>query len=591
MKQWICMMKKADFKGIARKFQINQVTARILRNRDVAEEEIGKYLRGGRDDLEDPWNLKGMEESVSIIKEKIAQKARIRIIGDYDVDGVCATYILVTGLERCGADVDMDIPDRIEDGYGINKRLIQQAHQDGIDTIITCDNGIAAVEQIRYAKSLGMAVVVTDHHDILYQDGEGGEREYILPPADGIINPKQPGCPYPYKYLCGAGVAFKFVECLYEACGPGRSAFDDFIEYAAIATVADIVELTGENRLIVREGLAALGRTENVGLKALINVIGLEGKNINSGHIGYRIGPCINACGRLDSAKRAFYLLRAGTLHEAFEMARVIRDINERRKSMQDMYVNQAVEQVEASMTGDTVLVVFLRDCHESLAGLVASKIKDRYYRPVFVVTGARNSLKGSGRSIEHYNMFDEMVKVQDVFLHIDGHPVFGGHPMAAGFSIEEENLETFRRRLNENAALTEEDLTEKVRIDVPMTIDYFTKELVEELELLEPFGKGNEKPLFAEKGLLVKRARICGDNRDVLKMTVENSSGTLREAVCFRGTEQLLALMEERYGAEQVQQMLRGRPCGMEMTFAYYPSVNRYQGQETLQIEVKDFC
>ena len=521
--------KRADFKGIGERFGIDQVTARIIRNRDViGEKAIEKYLHGSRKDFYSPWLLKDMEKAVAILQEKIENRNRIRIIGDYDIDGVMSTYILLESLRGLGCDVDMMIPNRITDGYGINEHLIEQAWQEGRDTIITCDNGIAAVTQIRKAKDLGMTVIVTDHHEVPFEDLEGGRKE-ILPPADAIVNPKQKACSYPFAGLCGAVVAMKVMEALYEKMAPEVDLVDKMLPFAGIATIGDVMDLQDENRILVKEGLQRLHHTTNLGLQELIRVNNLEPENISPYHIGFILGPCLNASGRLDTAKRALQLLLADSREEAAVLAGDLKNLNESRKEMTAQGLEKAIEQVEStSMMEDTVLVVFLPECHESLAGIIAGRLRERYHKPSFVLTRGEEGVKGSGRSIESYSMYEKLCECKEYLTK------FGGHPMAAGLSLEEENVERFRRKLNEQSGLTEEDLVEKVTIDVPMPIHYIRKDLVQELSLLEPFGKGNEKPLFAQKNLWVSQMRVFGKNRNVVKMRLTDENGYPMDGVYF---------------------------------------------------------
>ena len=529
MEKWMVAAKRADFKGIGERFGIDQVTARIIRNRDViGEKAIEKYLHGSRKDFYSPWLLKDMEKAVAILQEKIENRNRIRIIGDYDIDGVMSTYILLESLRGLGCDVDMMIPNRITDGYGINEHLIEQAWQEGRDTIITCDNGIAAVTQIRKAKDLGMTVIVTDHHEVPFEDLEGGRKE-ILPPADAIVNPKQKACSYPFAGLCGAVVAMKVMEALYEKMAPEVDLVDKMLPFAGIATIGDVMDLQDENRILVKEGLQRLHHTTNLGLQELIRVNNLEPENISPYHIGFILGPCLNASGRLDTAKRALQLLLADSREEAAVLAGDLKNLNESRKEMTAQGLKKAIEQVEStSMMEDTVLVVFLPECHESLAGIIAGRLRERYHKPSFVLTRGEEGVKGSGRSIESYSMYEKLCECKEYLTK------FGGHPMAAGLSLEEENVERFRRKLNEQSGLTEEDLVEKVTIDVPMPIHYIRKDLVQELSLLEPFGKGNEKPLFAQKNLWISQMRVFGKNRNVVKMRLTDENGYPMDGVYF---------------------------------------------------------
>ena len=561
--------KRADFKGIGERFGIDQVTARIIRNRDViGEKAIEKYLHGSRKDFYSPWLLKDMEKAVAILQEKIENRNRIRIIGDYDIDGVMSTYILLESLRGLGCDVDMMIPNRITDGYGINEHLIEQAWQEGRDTIITCDNGIAAVTQIRKAKDLGMTVIVTDHHEVPFEDLEGGRKE-ILPPADAIVNPKQKACSYPFAGLCGAVVAMKVMEALYEKMAPEVDLVDKMLPFAGIATIGDVMDLQDENRILVKEGLQRLHHTTNLGLQELIRVNNLEPENISPYHIGFILGPCLNASGRLDTAKRALQLLLADSREEAAILAGDLKNLNESRKEMTAQGLEKAIEQVEStSMMEDAVLVVFLPECHESLAGIIAGRLRERYHKPSFVLTRGEEGVKGSGRSIESYSMYEKLCECKEYLTK------FGGHPMAAGLSLEEENVERFRRKLNEQSGLIEEDLVEKVTIDVPMPIHYIRKDLVQELSLLEPFGKGNEKPLFAQKNLWISQMRVFGKNRNVVKMRLTDENGYPMDGVYFGNGDEFA---EEGRGKRKI-------------SIVYYPDINMYQGRESLQVIIRHY-
>lgn len=576
MEKWFVAAKKADFQEIGKKFHIDPVTARLIRNRDVVgDDAIEEYLHGGRSNLHSPHLLKDCQRTAGIIKQKIKEGKRIRIIGDYDIDGVNATYILYKGLARCGAQVDVEIPDRMKDGYGLNQNLIHFAYDEGVDTILTCDNGIAAVAEIAEAKRLGMTVLVTDHHEL----------QEKIPPADAIVNPKQPDCPYPYKSLCGATVAYKLVICLYEVCGIPGSEADVFLEFAAIATVGDVMDLTGENRIIVKEGLKLLNHTETPGLKALIYANGLEEARISSYHIGFVLGPCINASGRLDTAKRALALLLEEDYWKAEELAQALKGLNDERKAMTLKGLEKAVELIESSsMKEDKVLTVYLPDCHESLAGIIAGRIRERYHKPVFVLTDAAEGIKGSGRSIEAYNMFAEMSKCADLFTK------FGGHPMAAGLSLPKENLEPFHDRINGLSALTEEDFIPKVMIDVPMPVSYITERLVEELSILEPFGKGNTKPLFAEKNLNLLSARILGKNKNVIKMQVLNADGIVMDAMYFGDVDVFRAYLDGKFGHTETEKLFQGRKNAVCLSVTYYPGINEFRGNRTLQIVVQNY-
>ena len=573
MEKWFVAMKKADFNGIAEKYQISPIIARLMRNRDViGDEAIDFYLNGTVEDLYDGLLMKDMDRAVDILKEKIEEGKKIRVIGDYDIDGVNATYILQQGLAGLGADVDTDIPDRIKDGYGLNQMLIDRALEDDVDTIITCDNGIAAMSEIAYGKENGMTIVVTDHHEVPYLE-ENGEKKYLLPPADAVVDPHRADCEYPFKGLCGAAVAYKLVEVLYRVSGKPEQEVEhlqeSLMENVAIATIGDVMDLVGENRVFVKKGLELLKTTKNEGLHALMQCTGVDTANLNTYHIGFVIGPCINAGGRLDTAKRALELLNASNRREAVTLAADLKELNDSRKEMTEEGVEEAVRQIESSSwKDDQVLVVYLPECHESIAGIIAGRIKERYYRPTFVLTRGETGVKGSGRSIEAYDMFAEMSRCRELFTK------FGGHKLAAGLSLEEENVEVFRKRINELADLTEEDLQMKVSIDMRLPFPYINEELIHELKILEPFGKGNGKPLFAESKLRVIQPRIFGKNRNVLKCRLEDQQGNQMEAVYFGEVEDCLRQMEKK----QI------------MSFTYYPTVNEYMGKRTIQLTIVNY-
>lgn len=585
MERWVLLRKGADFEAIGKKYQISPRLACLIRNRDViGEEAIERYLNGTISDLYDGMLMKDADKAIDILKEKIAEEKKIRVIGDYDIDGVNATYILLEGLERLGAYVDSDIPDRIGDGYGLNRHLIDRAYDAGIDTIITCDNGIAAANEIAYGKELGMTIIVTDHHEIPFDEIDG-EKIYRLPPADAVIDPKQKDCVYPFKGLCGAAVAYKLMEALWESMGKDSTDLDDLIENVAIATVGDVMDLEDENRIFVKEGLQMLKRTKNPGLKALIECTGIDKESLNSYHIGFVLGPCINASGRLDTAKRALKLLRVRTQKEADILAGDLKALNDSRKDMTEEAVKLAKEQVETTdLSDDRVLVIYLPDCHESLAGIVAGRIRECYYKPVFVLTDAEDGAKGSGRSIDGYHMYEELNKCKDILTK------FGGHRLAAGLSLEKENIAEFRRRLNENCTLTEEEMKEKVTIDMEMPFLCVTEELVKELELLEPFGKGNTKPIFAARRVTLLGARILGKNRNVLKIKAQDANGSVIEAMLFQNMEGFLKNMEETYGRMEVDALLQGRGGHIKIAVTYYPDINEYMGKRTAQIVITHY-
>ena len=561
--------KRADFSGIAARFHISPVTARIIRNRDVeGETAIDRYLNGTLDQLYDPHLMKDMDKAASLILEKIQAGARIRIVGDYDIDGVCSTYLLYRGLSRCGGHVDYQIPERIRDGYGINESIIRKAKEDGIDTIVTCDNGIAALEQVRLAKELGMTVIVTDHHEVVR--AEDGSQ--ILPEADAVVNPHRDDCPYPFAGICGGVVAYKLVQVLYEQNRIPEQEWKDMLEFAAIATVGDVMKLQDENRIIVRWGLKQIPHTASAGLRALVEACGLDICNLTAYHIGFVIGPCLNASGRLKTAQLALELLlcEAGTpaALRAEEMAAELKLLNEERKDMTQAGMEQAFEQVDTELADDDVLVVYLPDCHESLAGIIAGRVREAYNKPSFVLTKGEDCVKCSGRSIESYHMYRALCGVRDLLLK------FGGHPMAAGFSLKEENVGEFRRRLNEQSTLTREDFIPKIWIDVAMPLEYISEALVNELKSLEPFGQGNEKPQFAQKNLRIRSLRALGRNNNAVRMTVVTEQGRPMEAMVFTEADKFV---EEAKNSRS-------------MDVIYYPDINEYNGNRTLQIVVRAY-
>jgi single-stranded-DNA-specific exonuclease len=570
MEKWVVAAKKADFNLIGRQFHIDPVIARLIRNRDVVgEEKIKEYLLGTIDTLPSPWLMKDMKKAVDILEKKIQQEAKIRIIGDYDIDGVTSTYILLKGLTRIGANVDTYIPDRVADGYGIHEHLIDRAESDKIDTIVTCDNGIAASAEIQMAKEKGMTVIVTDHHEIPYRE-ENGERRVILPPADAILNPKQYDCLYPNKNLCGAVVAFKYITALYERFDIQKKELEDYYELVAIATVGDVMDLQGENRILVKEGLRRLPNTKNKGLQELIRANNLEDSKITAYHIGFVLGPCINASGRLDTAARSLALLNAPTKEEAAKLAGDLTALNQSRKALTEKGKEEAIQLIETTeLKNDRVLVVYLPECHESLAGIIAGRLREKYHKPAFVLTRGEKCAKGSGRSIESYSMYDELIKCADLMVQ------FGGHPMAAGLSIEEENIEKFREQLNQNCTLTEEDLRPKIVIDVAMPISYITKELVEQISLLEPFGKGNVKPIFAQKGLRVLDSNIIGKNKNVVKLKLLDPQGAIIEGIYFGEADDFMNFIREKDS----------------ISVTYYPEINRFRDRESLQIIIQNYC
>lgn len=584
MEKWFVINKGADFAGIAKRFGISPVTARLIRNREVmGDEAIARYLKGGIGELYDPHLLLDSDRLTDILVQKIREQKKIRIIGDYDIDGVMSTYVLYKGITRCGGRVDFQIPDRMKDGYGINDHLIEQADEADIDTIITCDNGIAAIDEIAHAKSLGMTVLVTDHHEIPYTE-EMGERHYKRSEADAIVNPKQMECTYPYKNLCGAAVAWKVIQILYEKCGIAAEEAYGFLENVAFATVGDVMDLTDENRILVREGLKRIHTTTNPGMRALILQNKLEPGQISSYHFGFVLGPCINASGRLETAKIALNLFLQEDVKKASEIAAELVDLNAQRKDMTAEGVELAMQQVEEGNTGKKVLVVYLPDVHESLAGIIAGRIREAYHKPAFVLTKSEDGVKGSGRSIETYSMYEELCKCQELFTK------FGGHPMAAGLSLPEANVEIFREKINACCGLTEEDFIPKIKIDIPMPVDYPDIPLVNELSLLEPFGKANVKPQFADKNLGIDRAVVVGKNQNVLKLTLRTEHGCVISAVYFGDVDAFREYYSKKYGENEVNQAFLGRKNEIRMSVVYYPEINRYQGNESVQIVIKNY-
>ena len=609
MAKWYVASKKADFNGIGQRFSIIPVLARVIRNRDIeGDEAIEKYLHGTIRDLYDPAFLKGSREAVLLLKDKIKGQMPIRVIGDYDADGICSSYILKRGLEACGAVVDTMIPHRMKDGYGLNEHLVDEAYADGIDTILTCDNGIAAYAQIEQAKKYGMTVIITDHHEIPYEEeplaepdpetGETSRRRYKIPPADVVIDPKQPGDTYPFQEICGAVVAFKLMQLLFAEFGfdgistdltsGKRSLLDELLEFAAFATICDVMPLREENRILVRHGLELMKQTQNVGLHALMEVNQIlpwqDGK-LGAFHIGFVLGPCLNASGRLDSAQRAMELLDSKTREAAVAQAAFLKQLNDSRKEMTEEYVKIAVEMIESGpLKDDRVLVVFLPDCHESIAGIIAGRIRERYYRPTFVLTRGEEGVKGSARSIEGYHMYEEMTKCSSFFTK------YGGHKMAAGLSMREEDVEPFRQKINEICTLTEDDLQEKIHIDVPMPVSYVSFRLVEELELLEPFGTGNPKPVFAQKDLKFVSARALGKAGNVLRFTGEDSEQKSWEMMYFGGKDNFEAYAAEKYGQTALDGLYSGKGSSLYFDVVYYPGVNTWQGNTKLQLVMQQY-
>ncbi|OOM16303.1 single-stranded-DNA-specific exonuclease RecJ [Clostridium saccharobutylicum] len=583
--RWFIKNKKADYKYMASKYGITELMSKLIVNRDIVDDEMIKsYINPSIDKLRNPREMKDIEKAVDILRNKIDSNKKIRIVGDYDVDGVISVYILYTALKRCNANVDYEIPDRIKDGYGINKNIITEAKKDGVDTILTCDNGISAIEPIKYAKELGMTVIVTDHHDIPFIE-ENENRVFIKSEADAIINPKQNECKYKFKQLCGAGVAFKLVEVLYDELSIDKKECYDLIEFLAIATVCDVVDLIDENRIFVKKGLEKINNTTNLGLQELIIECEMQEKKLSVYHLGFIIGPCINASGRLDSAKKGLKLLLADEESEATALAKELVKLNDERKDMTMKGVEDAVEIVESNgMINDKVFVIYIPHIHESLAGIIAGRIREKYNVPTLILTKSENGAKGSGRSIEEYNMFEELVKCKDL---LDN---FGGHPMAAGFSLQEKNIDQFRRRLNENTTLKDDDLLRKVTIDSVLPLDSIDYELIENLERLEPFGKANSKPLFGEKNINVVKASILGKNRNVLKLKLKTTYGKIIDAIYFSDIEEFEEIITKKYGREELQKLYDGVYNDVKLDIVFYPNINEYNGNISIQIVIQNY-
>lgn len=574
MAQWFLAAKKADFDEIGRTFGISPVLARLIRNRDiVGTQEIRKYLEGTAEDMYDAGLLKDMDKAVELLHEKTAQGKKIRIIGDYDVDGICSAFILLKGLKLAGADVDAAIPHRIKDGYGLNEGLIQEAAEAGVDTVLTCDNGISAAAQTAYAVRLGMTVLITDHHEVPYEETDG-EKKYLLPGAAAAVDPKRADCAYPFKGICGAVVAYKLMQSYFSSCTDTPEAvrqayLEEMTEFAAFATICDVMELKDENRILVKQGLKYMENTKNMGLKALLQVNGLEGRKITPYHIGFVLGPCLNATGRLDTAERALDLLGTDKWEEAVRLAQELKDLNETRKDQTQRGVRAAVDKIEASsLKEDRILVLYLPECHESLAGIIAGRLKEQYGRPAFVLTKGEEGVKGSGRSVEAYHMYENMTRCAGFFTK------FGGHKLAAGLSMKEEDIEPMRKFLNDSCTLTQEDLEEKVHIDIALPLSYINEAFVEELSLLEPFGTGNPKPLFAQKNIKILSEQIYGKNKNVGKYRAADEAGGRYELTYFGDTE----AFREYYTEKE------------RISVTYYPSFNEYMGKRSVQIVIQNY-
>lgn len=588
--KWMVYGKKADFNGLALKYKISPVTARVIRNRNMTDDRaFDQYLNGTIDSINSPFLFKDMEKAVDILFETIKNNERIRIIGDYDIDGICSTYILVKAISKFTRNISMDIPDRIKDGYGINKKLIKKAYDEKIKLIITCDNGIAAIDETAYAKELGMKVIVTDHHNVPF-DIVDNQMVYKRVQADAVVNHKQPDCTYPFKEMCGAAIAYRFVmACMLKLKEKQDTryklieAFEkEMIIFAGIATIGDVVSLLDENRIIAKAGLSLLKENTNIGLEALINRCELDKNNISSFHIGYIIGPCLNAAGRLETAKMGLELLLCDNKEKAEKLAEELVILNQKRKELTLEGEKKAVDYA-LKMEDSKVLVIFLEDIHESIAGIIAGRIREKFNKPTIILTKGEEMVKGSGRSIEGYNMYEEINKCSKLLSR------FGGHIMAAGVSLEEKNVEAFREMLNKNCSLTEDDYIKKVWIDVPMPLNYISGELIHELKKLEPFGKDNEKPIFAVKDIVVKKMYLMGKAKNMARLIlVEN--GYEIAGVMFNGLEDYLTGIRDKYGEETVRKMQMGMTVNIAGAFTYYPTINNYNGNESIQITITGF-
>lgn len=581
--KWFLQTKKADFNEIGRKFNINPIIARIIRNRDViGDDAIRQYLDADISSLSSPWLFKDMEKAVDILKIKISHQNKIRIICDYDVDGICSGYILLKSLEKLGANVDVVIPHRVEDGYGINERLIQKAFDDGVDTILTCDNGIAAFSQIEFAKSLGMTVVVTDHHEVPFEEVDGVKR-YIVPKADAVVDHKQPDCDYPFKELCGAMVAYQLIAAIYDSMEKNLKDIYPLFAYAALATVCDVVDLRGENRIVVKYGLERLRNIKDIGISALIDACKIEKRNLDSYHLGFIIGPCLNASGRLDTAKKAMDLLGAKDREKADILAQELKKLNDERKDLTEKGVEEAIRIAENCE--DSVLVIYLKKCHESIAGIIAGRVREKFNKPTFILTDAEEGVKGSGRSIEEYDMYTELSKVKDLFTK------FGGHKMAAGISLNKENIEILRKKLNENCNLSEEDLYLKIWIDMQLPLEYVTINFTEELKAIQPYGKGNEKPVFADKNLKVLKLQILGKVGNVIKLNLENRNHYRMTGIIFGRAQEFMEFLMNKFGQDEINKAMQGINNNIEIMATYYPKINEYNGNVQMQIVIDRFC
>lgn len=580
--KWLLRNKKVDLKAMSEKYKISQLLCKLMVNRDIIDENIiNSYINPVYKYLHSPKTMKDVVFAVDIIKRKIQENKRIRIIGDYDVDGIISVFILYTALKKCGANVDYEIPDRIKDGYGINENIVKAAYDEGVDTIITCDNGISAIDQIQYAKDLGLTVIVTDHHDVPFIE-EDGVRTFLSSQADAIINPKQIECEYKFKSICGAGVAFKLMEALYEEIGMDKEECYKLIEFVAIATVCDVVDLIDENRIFVKNGLEMLNNSKNIGINALKKACGLEDKEITAYHLGFVIGPCLNASGRLDSAKKGLELLLMEDDEEAKNLAQEIVDLNDARKNMTKEGVDRAVNIIDSTdINNDKILVVYIPDIHESLAGIVAGRVKEKYNKPTIILTKSEEGVKGSARSIEEYNMFEGLLACKELL------DKFGGHPMAAGLSLQEDKVDELRKALNNKCELTDEDLTRKIMIDSSLPLEYLNLHLIEELNVLEPFGKGNSKPVFGVRDAKITKAILLGKDKNVLKLKLLTNNNITIDAMIFNDLENFESKIIEKYGNEGLDNLYNKSNNNIPMDFTFYPSINEWNGNKSIQIVV----
>ena len=580
--KWLLRNKKVDLKAMSEKYKISQLLCKLMVNRDIIDENIiNSYINPVYKYLHSPKTMKDVVIAVDIIKRKIQENKKIRIIGDYDVDGIISVFILYTALKKCGANVDYEIPDRIKDGYGINENIVRVAYDDGVDTIITCDNGISAIDQIQYAKDLGLTVIVTDHHDVPFIE-EDGVRTFLSSQADAIINPKQIECEYKFKSICGAGVAFKLMEALYEEIGMDKEECYKLIEFVAISTVCDVVDLIDENRIFVKNGLEMLNNSKNIGINALKKACGLEDKEITAYHLGFVIGPCLNASGRLDSAKKGLELLLMEDDEEAKKLAQEIVDLNASRKNMTKEGVDRAINIIDSTdINNDKILVVYIPDIHESLAGIVAGRVKEKYNKPTIILTKSEEGVKGSARSIEEYNMFEGLLACKELL------DKFGGHPMAVGLSLQEDKVDELRKALNNKCELTDEDLTRKIMIDSSLPLEYLNLHLIEELNVLEPFGKGNSKPVFGVRDAKITKAMLLGKDKNVLKLKLLTNNNITIDAMIFNDLENFESKIIEKYGNEELDNLYNKSNNNISMDFTFYPSINEWNGNKSIQIVV----